>query len=396
VLVQISKEPISTKGPRITTEISLAGRYIVLIPFSNKVSVSQKIKTSEEKSRLKRLMHSIKPKNFGVIIRTVAEGKSVADLDADLNDLLVKWEKAYSELRVSTPPKKVLGELNRSTAIIRDLLNESFNSIHINNEKMYDELKTYLHTIAPQKESILKLYTGEDPIFQKFNIERQIKALFGKNVTMKSGAYLIIEHTEALHVVDVNSGNRAKSTKNQESNALEVNIESAIEVARQLRLRDMGGIIVVDFIDLHSAENRKLLFETMKSEMAKDRAKHNILPPSKFGLIQITRQRVRPEMNIITSEGCPTCKGSGEIQASELITDEIENNLRFILKEQNESGITLCVHPFIEAYITKGIFNSIKRKWQRDFGKRFKVKSMPSYDFLEYHFINKAKEDIKI
>jgi ribonuclease G len=396
ILIQIAKEPISTKGPRITSEISLAGRYIVLIPFSDKISVSQKIKTTDEKSRLKQLLASIKPKNFGVIIRTVAEGKSVADLDADLNDLMSKWNKCFEELKTAQPPAKVLGEIDRTSAILRDLLNASFNSIHINEEKLYEETKNYLATIAPEREKILKLYKGNVPIFDNFGVDRQIKALFGKTVTMKSGGYLIIEHTEALHVIDVNSGNRAKSDNNQETNALEVNLEAAVEVARQLRLRDMGGIIVVDFIDLHSAENRKLLFDRMRDEMAKDRAKHNILPPSKFGLIQITRQRVRPEMNIVTVEKCPTCGGTGEVQASIVLTDQIENNLRYILKDQNEEGVTLCVHPFIEAYLTKGFWNSLRRQWGRKFGKSIKVRAVSSYQFLEYHFLNKNEDEIKV
>lgn len=396
ILIQIAKEPISTKGPRITSEISLAGRYIVLIPFAEKISVSQKIKTTEEKSRLKQLLASIKPKNFGVIIRTVAEGKSVADLDADLNDLMSKWNKCFEALKTAHPPQKVLGEIDRTSAILRDLLNASFNSIHTNDEKLFDETRTYLSAIAPDKEKILKLYKGTVPIFDNFGVDRQIKALFGKTVTMKSGGYLIIEHTEALHVIDVNSGNRAKSDNNQETNALEVNLEAAIEVARQLRLRDMGGIIVVDFIDLHSADNRKLLYEKMRDEMAKDRAKHNILPPSKFGLIQITRQRVRPEMNIVTVEKCPTCGGSGEVQASIVITDQIENNLRYILKEQNEPGVTLCVHPFLEAYITKGWWNSLRRKWGRKFGKTVNVRAVSSYQFLEYRFLNKNEDEIKV
>ena len=397
ILIQIAKEPISTKGPRITTEISLAGRYLVLIPFSDKISVSQKIKTNDEKTRLKRLIASIKPKNFGVIIRTVAEGKSVADLDSDLNDLVSKWDKCFEALKTAHPPQKVLGEMDRTSVILRDLLNESFNSIHINDEKLYEETKTYLQTIAPDKEKILKLYKGTVPIFDNFGVDRQIKALFGKTVTMKSGGYLIVEHTEALHVIDVNSGNRAKSDNNQETNALEVNLEAAVEVARQLRLRDMGGIIVVDFIDLHSGENRKLLFERMRDEMAKDRAKHNILPPSKFGLIQITRQRVRPEMNIVTVEKCPTCGGSGEIQASILLMDQIENNLRYILKEQNESTVTLCVHPYLEAYITKGLFySSLRRKWMKKYGGTINVRAVNSYHFLEYHFLNKNEDEIKV
>ncbi|HEX8517483.1 MAG TPA: Rne/Rng family ribonuclease [Bacteroidia bacterium] len=397
ILIQIAKEPISTKGPRITTEISLAGRYLVLIPFAEKISVSQKIKTTEEKTRLKRLIQSIKPKNFGVIIRTVAEGKSVADLDADLNDLVKKWETVYQNLKTAQPPFKVLGEIDRTSAILRDLLNASFNSIHINDAALFEEIRTYLQTIAPDKEKILKLYKGPAPIFDHFGVDRQIKGLFGKTVTMRSGGYLIVEHTEALHVIDVNSGNRAKSDNNQETNALEVNLEAATEVARQLRLRDMGGIIVVDFIDLHSADNRKLLFDKIKDEMSKDRAKHNILPPSKFGLIQITRQRVRPEMNIVTVEKCPTCGGSGEIQASILLMDQIENNLRYILKEQNEKDVTLCVHPYLEAYINKGWwFNSLKAQWGKKYGKSFKVKPVNSYNFMEYRFLNKNEDEIKI
>jgi ribonuclease G len=397
ILIQIAKEPISTKGPRITTEISLAGRYLVLIPFSDKISVSQKIKTTEEKTRLKRLIQSIKPKNFGVIIRTVAEGKSVADLDADLNDLVKKWEKAYENLKTAQPPFKVLGEIDRTSAILRDLLNASFNSIHINDAALFEEIRSYLRTIAPDKEKILKHYSGPAPIFDHFGVDRQIKGLFGKTVTMRSGGYLIVEHTEALHVIDVNSGNRAKSDNNQETNALEVNLEAAVEVARQLRLRDMGGIIVVDFIDLHSAENRKLLFDKIKDEMSKDRAKHNILPPSKFGLIQITRQRVRPEMNIVTVEKCPTCGGSGEIQASILLMDNIENNLRYLLKEQNQSDITLCVHPYLEAYITKGWWwNSLKAQWAKKYGSKFKVRPVNSYNFMEYRFLNKNEDEIKI
>jgi len=395
ILVQVAKEPISTKGPRITTEISLAGRYIVLIPFSDKISVSQKIKSHEEKNRLKLLLQSIKPKNFGVIIRTVAEGKSVADLHGDLNDLVKKWEICYENLRTAQAPYRVLGELSRTSSILRDMLNESFNNIHVNDNSTYEEIKSYLQNIAPDKEKILKLHKGNIPIFDQFGVDKQIKALFGKTVTLKSGGYLIVEHTEALHVIDVNSGNRAKSDQNQEANALEVNLEAAVEVARQLRLRDMGGIIVVDFIDLHSADNKKLLYDRMREEMAKDRAKHNILPPSKFGLIQITRQRVRPEMNVITSEKCPACGGTGEIQASILLVDQIENNLRYISKELSEKSITLCVHPFLEAYINKGMFfSSLRHKWKKKYSTNLKVRPVSSYHFMEYHFLNKSEDEI--
>ncbi|MNV60423.1 Ribonuclease E [compost metagenome] len=205
----------------------------------------------------------------------------------------------------------------------------------------------------------------------------------------------MVEHTEALHVVDVNSGNRTASKENQEENALQVNKEAAKEIARQLRLRDMGGIVVIDFIDMHKPVNRKMLFDYLKELMLLDRAKHTILPPSKFGLVQITRQRVRPEMNIVTSEKCPTCDGTGEIKASIVLMDDIENNLNYILQEQNEKNITLCVHPYIEAYIKKG-FISLQWKWFFKFGQRIKIKAVPSYNLTEFHFISSKDEEIKL
>jgi ribonuclease G len=395
VLVQIAKEPISTKGPRITSEISLAGRYLVLVPFSDRISVSQKIQSTEEKNRLKRLVLSIKPKNFGVIIRTIAEGKMVADLDADLNSLVSKWYSIAEKLSSVKPPRIILGELNRSSAMLRDLLNESFNSIHVNDPNIYDELKDYIRTIAPEKIDILKHYKGKIPIFDHFGVEKQIKSSFGKIVSIKSGAYVIIEHTEALHVIDVNSGHRISSENSQEDNALEVNLEAAAEIARQLRLRDMGGIIVVDFIDMTNPVNRRKLYERMKDEMKKDRAKHNVLPPSKFGLVQITRQRVRSETNVEILEKCPTCGGSGKIKPSVILLDEVESNLRYLIEEQNEKTLSIKVHPFIFAYLTKGLF-SIRMKWFFKYKKWIKLSPSNSYHFLEYRFFNKLDDEIKL
>jgi ribonuclease G len=395
ILVQIAKEPISSKGPRISSEISFAGRYLVLVPFSDRISVSQKIKNAEERNRLKRLVMSIRPKNFGVIIRTVAQNKMVADLDADLNDLFAKWKICIDELPKSKAPQKLIGELNRTSAILRDLLSEDFNNIHVNSSSLYEEIKSYIKTIAPEKVEIVKLYKSKTPIFDFFGIERQIKSTFGKVVSLKSGSYLIIEHTEALHVIDVNSGHRLNSDKNQEKNALEVNMEAASEIARQLRLRDMGGIIVIDFIDLHEIGNRRALFQKIKDEMRYDRAKHNILPPSKFGLVQITRQRVRPELNIETVEKCPVCDGSGEIKASITLTDEMENNIRYLLQDQNEKYLAMAVHPYIYAYLAKG-FPSIRFKWFLKYKKWIKISPMSAYHFLEYHFFNKADDEIKL
>ncbi|MFO0356529.1 MAG: ribonuclease E/G [Sphingobacteriaceae bacterium] len=397
VLVQVAKEPISAKGPRINTEISLAGRYLVLIPFADKISVSSKIKNFEEKNRLKELMQSIKPKNFGVIVRTVAEGKSVAELEGDLNDLIKKWDECYKQLKTAEPPLRVLGEMDRTNSLLRDFLNASFNAIHVNDAKIFEDLSAYIKNIAPDKADIIKLYNGKIPIFDAFSIEKQIKSLFGKTVHMKSGAYLVIEHTEALHVFDVNSGNRAKSDNTQEENALEVNLEAAVEVARQLRLRDMGGIIVVDFIDLHNQENRKLLYDKLKEEMKSDRAKHNILPPSKFGLIQITRQRLRPEINVEVMETCASCNGTGKAQPSLLFVDQIQNALRYIVKDQNEKNVTLHVHPYIEAFIKKGGFLRSKQwKWYFEYKQWINVQAIESYGFMEYHFFNKEMDEIVI
>ena len=395
VLVQVAKEPISTKGPRVSSELSFAGRYMVLVPFSDKVSVSQKIKSPEERSRLKRLALSIKPKNFGVIVRTVAENKMVAELDADMRDLVKKWETLMGALQSAKAPMKIIGELSRTSAILRDLLNASFNNIHVNDQNLFDEIKNYVRTISPDLQDIVKLYKGKLPIFEHFGIEKQIKTSFGKNVSFRSGAYLIIEHTEALHVIDVNSGHRSNSENNQEQNALEVNLEAATEVARQLRLRDMGGIIVIDFIDLHNGLNRRKLYEKLKDEMSNDRAKHTILPPSKFGLVQITRQRVRPEMNIETVEKCPVCDGSGEIKASIIIIDDIESNIKYLLQRQNEKYLKMCIHPYIFAFLTRGMF-SIRFKWYLKFRKWIHIVPMSSYHFLEYHFFNKEDEEIKL
>lgn len=395
ILVQVAKEPISTKGPRISSEISFAGRYIVLVPFSDKVSISQKIKSSEERTRLKRLIQSIRPKNFGIIIRTVAENKKVAELDADLNQLIQRWEMAIAKLPSAAPPQKIISELDRTSAILRDLLNESFNSIYVDDQVVFEDIRTYILSIASSKVDIVKMYKGNDPIFDHFGINKQIKGSFGKVVTIKSGVYLIIEHTEALHVIDVNSGHRSNSSSSQEANALEVNLEAAAEIARQLRLRDMGGIIVIDFIDLHEGVNRRNLYNKLKEEMDKDRAKHTILPPSKFGLVQITRQRVRPEMNIEVLEKCPCCDGTGKIKPSILVVDEIENNISYLLREQNEKKLTLVVHPYLYSHLTKGLISQ-QLKWSLKYKKSIKIKQSSSNHLMEYSFLNSANDEIKL
>ncbi|MEE4286850.1 MAG: Rne/Rng family ribonuclease [Mariniphaga sp.] len=393
ILVQVAKEPISTKGPRLTSEISIAGRFMVLMPFSDKVSISQKIKSNEEKSRLKKLIQSIKPRKYGVIIRTAAEGKKVAELDQELRGLVDKWETTFHKLKRATAPSLVIGEMDRATALLRDIYTPKFNSIIVNDQSVCNEITDYIGSIQPDKKKIVKLYKGRRPIFEHYSIEKQIKASFGKTVSFKNGAYLIVEHTEAFHVIDVNSGNRAKTAGDQESSALEVNLAACVEIARQLRLRDMGGIIVIDFIDMHVQANRQKVFDYMKEIMADDRTKHNILPLSKFCLMQITRQRVRPEEIIETAEKCPTCNGSGKIMPTILFADELDSKVKYILKDLNKKKLLISVHPYIAAYLTKGL-KSIRNKWFFKFFKWVKIESNNSLSFLEYHFFDENMEEI--
>jgi ribonuclease G len=395
IVVQIAKEPISTKGPRLTSEISIAGRNLVLVPFANKISVSQKIKSVEEHNRLKHLIESILPSNYGVIIRTAAEGKHVQELDAELRELIQKWEQAFKKIYQAKPPYLILGEIDRTAAILRDILNESFTNIYVNDKQLTNTMRSFIQSIAPEKEKIIKFYQGSTPLFEQFGVNKQIKSLFGKNVTLKSGIYLIIEHTEALHVIDVNSGHRQANENDQEQNALEVNMLAAEEIARQLRLRDLGGIVVIDFIDMYKVENKRTLFEHMKSLMEKDRARHNILPISKFGLMQITRQRVRPELNIVTVEKCPTCNGTGEIGSTLLISNQIESYIEYLKEKTPYRFFHIKANPYVAAFLKQGFF-SIRLKWSLKYRRHIKITAQNQLPFLEYHVFNSQKNEIEL
>lgn len=397
LLVQIVKEPISSKGPRLTTEISFTGRYMVLIPFSDKISISQKIKSTEEKVRLRQLIASIKPKNFGVIVRTSAEGKGAADLNSEMLTLRSCWEETIEKARASQAPTLIFEEESRIVGMLRDVFSPSFESIHVNDPEVYSQIVKYVSLIAPERADIVKLYKDDIPVFDHFNITKQIKASFGKTVSFKSGAYLIIESTEALHVIDVNSGNRSKAAPDQESNALEVNLRAADEIARQLRLRDMGGIIVIDFIDMNKPEHRQQLYEHMREVMANDRARHNILPLSKFGLMQITRQRVRPALDITTAEKCPSCFGTGEVQPSLLFTDTLYDKLKYVTVDMAQAGVKMYVHPYVDAYIKKGFFfSSLLCKWKRSLGSTFKIIPDQSLAMLQYKVFDKDGNEIDL
>ncbi|MCB0734375.1 MAG: Rne/Rng family ribonuclease [Flavobacteriales bacterium] len=393
ILVQVAKEPISSKGPKLNMELSIPGKYFIMVPFIQSVTVSKKIESSEERNRLKNLAISLKSPNYGLICRTAAEGKTAQDLHKDLLEIQSKWDQAIKNLKNARIGDLVLGENRRSQLVLRDLLSQEFSAIVTNDKGFYEELKQYLQNLSPELVKVLKLYKGKEPIFSQFGIDKQIKMLFGKSVALQGGPYLIIEHTEALHVIDVNSGNKQKRGDTTAEYSLNVNIEAAREIARQLRLRDMGGIIVIDFIDLRNPQHKRKLLEELKNAMSNDRAKHTILPMSKFGLVQITRQRVRPETNITTTEVCPMCHGEGKIEASILITDEIEHKLVEIVKSSQHKQLELTTHPFLEAYFKKGFFNK-PWKWWMKYKTRVKISADPNYHYGEYHFFDENEEEI--
>ena len=394
VLVQVLKEPISTKGPRLCCEITIAGRYLVLSPFTNLIAVSKKIASEEERDRLKTLVENVRPKNFGFIVRTAAEGRSVAELHEDVRQLMEKWKQIHEQLHQAKAPLKCLSELNKTKSLIRDLWDDSFSRVVVDDKDAYQEALEELKKIAPHRPDIVKLHTGNRPVFDQYGVTRQIKASFGKTATMPSGAYIVIEHTEAMHVVDVNSGHKMSSV-DQENNALRVNLEAAEETARQLRLRDIGGIIIIDFIDMKNVEHRNRLHAEMKQFMSTDKAKHTILPLSKFGLMQITRERVRPAVNITTAEVCPACNGSGKITASLLLTDEINRDLEFIVKSQNPKRLTLVTHPFVYAYLRKGLFRQ-QFTWWRQYRYWVRLRADANFPLVGYKFFNENNDEIRL
>lgn len=395
ILVQIAKECISTKGPRITTEISFAGRYSVLVPYGDKVFVSQKIKASAERKRLRQIVAGFKPRNFGVIVRTVAEGKSAEELEKDIQQLVDRWQLMIDKLVGGEPPMKAASELDRTSSLIRDIVNDSFQAVYVDNKELYGEVKSYIKSFSESKDAadIVKLYKDKVPIFEHFNVAKQIKSSFGKVVTIKNGIYLVIEQTEAMCVIDVNSGNRVKSSNSQEENAIAVNLAAAEEIARQMRLRDIGGIIVIDFIDMATAANRTILYKQMTELMIPDRARHTVLPLSKFGLMQITRQRIRPVTTIDTSERCPVCHGTGKIKSAILIEENIENIIDFLFQKQSEHKITIELHPILYSYFTKGLVSK-QVKWYFKYKKWIRLRENSELHLLQYKFFNKDMEEI--
>ncbi len=388
LLVQVTKEPINTKGPRLTAEISITGRNFVLIPFMDKVMVSSKIKRESERGRLKQLVQSIKPQGFGVIVRTVAEDKRVAELDNELKVLLKRWDDSIKTLQQKEPVCLISEELGRTTGLIRDVFSPDFENIYVNDKAVFDEIDQYLQLIAPEASKVVKLYKEEQPIFDKFDITRQMKTGLGRTVGFKKGGYLIIDRTEALFSIDVNSGSK-KLFEDQEQNAFHFNMLAADEIAHQLRLRDIGGIIVVDFIDMDDKANQQALYDHMRELMSRDRAKHNVLPLSKFGLMQITRQRVRPAVEMDVMETCPTCMGKGKIQASIMFTEQVEEQIEAMTALYGR-GLRLHLHPYVYAYVSRGFLSSLKHQWRLKYGVH--VIENQSLGMLETRFYDAQKQ----
>ncbi len=386
ILVQVVKEPISTKGPRLTSEVGIPGRTMVLTPFNDFVGVSKKIADAEERKRLKRLISSIKPEGFGVIVRTNAANKGVAELHKELEKLLQRWESVVKNIKKASTPTKVLSEEGMTRTLLRDYVSESLEKIVVDNPKIYNNITDYLEEIAPQKANIVQSHDSSKPIFSKYDVTRQIKSGFGKEVKMDSGAYLVIEHTEALHVIDVNSGNNVSNKTGQDDMALKVNLEAAEEIARQLRLRDIGGIIIVDFIDMKNPEHKRALYKRMKELMGKDKAKNMVLPLSRFGLMQITRQRTKPVMDITTAESCPSCDGTGKVSSTLVLDEEIENEIEQLTKK-GIKGMTVEVHPIMAGYLRNG-FPSLRMTWSWKYGKKIKVKANESLHLTQYNILD--------
>ncbi|MEG1936463.1 MAG: Rne/Rng family ribonuclease [Rikenellaceae bacterium] len=388
LLVQVVKEAISTKGPRVSTEISLTGRHVVLLPFENKISISQKIRSKEERERLKDIVASLLPRNFGVIIRTAAVDKNATEISTDISELITRWNLILTKIQTAKVGELIIGEENRAMTIIRDLLNSSFTNIQIDDKTLYSEVKEYIKHIAPEKEKIVKYYNGTTPLFDHLDITRQVKGMFGKIVPFKRKSYMVIEHTEALHVIDINSGSRVKAGNSQEDIAMEVNSNAVEFIARQLRLRDMGGIIVIDFIDLHKPENRNELLTMMREAMKNDRAKHNVLPLTKFGLMQITRQRVRPVTTMKHSEVCPSCRGTGEITPSILLDKEIEMHIEQLVESVDLKYIKIKTNPYVMAYLKEG-FISRRLKMMFKYHCYIKLVADESFGYVDSRYYDK-------
>ncbi len=393
ILVQILKEPISSKGPRVTAEITVAGSYCILIPLSNHVNISKKIVERQERNRLKALTHELKPDNFGIVVRTAAQNVSEEILKKDIEDLLARWNGMVAQLKTAKPGDKVLGEPSFSISVVRDFLGMGLTGIYTNDQENFKQIENYLQNSRSPAIGNLRLHKSNVSLFEHFGINKQLKTSFGKSVSFSNGAYLVIEHTEALHVIDVNSGSHSNKENSQETNALQINLDAANEIARQVKLRDMGGIIVIDFIDTKDNANKKKIVSALVAAMKNDKASHTVLPMSRFCLVQLTRERVRPETNIATEEKCPMCKGSGYVSSSQNIEDDIESSVKYLAHSLNIKKVKLVTHPFLAAYFTRGLI-SRRIKWLFEYKIKVKLVADPALHYGEFHIFDSHDEEI--
>lgn len=385
LLVQILKEPIGSKGPRLTCEFSLAGRHIIVRPFTDMVSISKKIQSSVERQRLREIANKIRRPSFGIIIRTAAMNKTEKDILTDYEDLLQRWQLMLCKMYRATKPKEIYEEDSKSITVVRDIFSSDFSTIAVNDLGLKHSLQQYLEKVSPKDVKTLQTYSDNYPIMERFGVTRQLKMLFATNVRLRTGAYLCIEKTEAMHVIDVNSGNRS-SMGTQEDNALHTNLEAVQEIARQLRLRDLGGIIIVDFIDMKLPANKRKVYEMMLEAMKGDRAQHSVLPLSKLNVMQITRRRIRPEVKLDLTETCFACKGTGRTSPVVNMEGEILKMLPYYL-QKTPGKVTICLHPFAYAYFNQGFIPKFWY-WIFKFRRWISLKSsmkvaMNSFAFLD-------------
>lgn len=392
ILVQITKEPISDKGSRVSTDISLAGRFLVLVPHGDYVAVSRKITSSKEKKRLRTLANSLVPDGFGLIVRTVAEDRDAKALDMDLNFLRKKWAETEDKLKEKPqPPVSLYQDVSMVSSVIRDLFSEDFDRVLIDDHRLHQEILRYVKAVAPQMASAIRLHHTSEPIYQAVGIEKEVREAFQGRVNMPSGGYLYIEHTEAMHVVDVNSG-RSDKGKTQEQNSLRVNLEAARTVAKHLRLRDLGGIIVVDFIDLKSRKNRKKVYDALKKAFKRDRAVTKVLPMSDFGLVQITRQRLRPSVTYRTDAPPAPAEATPMHDTSETL-EALDQWIAVYAERSKARTVTLEVHPFTAAYLTDQTPNYLVR-WLMRYMVRVRLQANESINPLAFRFKEPAGKDI--
>jgi len=386
ILVQIEKEPISLKGPRLSTSITLSGKYFVLLPFSNEVHISKNITDNKEQERLINFVNSSRPNNFGVIIRTAAEGLDDNTLSDDLTQLLKKWGTALTKLKNANIGDKIISEDNKIITIIKNMLSTPLDTIYIDDEALYIQIKNFIISEHICNEKILKLYSNKsDSLFNYKDIKKQIQISMNKYVNIDGGGYLIIEQTEAMLVIDVNSGIQNDFSDHEEM-AYHVNVIAAQEIVRQLRLRDIGGIISIDFIDMETVEHKMSIYELMKEYMKNDKHQHLVLPLSRFNVMQITRQRLKPIENVDIYEVCPMCRGNGRIEPVIQIADKIEKKLLDMLQNKNVKNFTVIVHPFLYNYFTKGLFSK-RIKWWIKYKKWIKFKQDFSFGMIDYKII---------